>query len=71
MTEDFVNKPRAKIKNAELEKWGDVQVLVGFCTEHADRPDLVNRVIHTSAIVKIEGNYVETNNTRYQVEWLL
>jgi len=71
MTEDFVNKPRAKIKSAHIEQWGATEVLVGFCTEHAGRPDLVNRVIHTSAIVKIEVNYVETRNTRYQVEWLL
>ena len=70
MSTEFFDKPRAKIKNAQIEQWGESQVLIGFCTEHAGRPDLVNRVIHTSSIVKIEGNYVETKNTRYQVEWL-
>ena len=68
---DFADKPRAKIKSAEVRQWGASAVLIGFCTEHEGRPELVNRVIHTSAIVKMEGNYVETRNTRYQVEWLL
>jgi hypothetical protein len=70
MSNDFATKPRAKIKNAEIQRWSGSDVLIGFCTEHEGRPDLVNRIIHTSAIVKIEGNYVETRNTRYQVEWL-
>lgn len=68
---DFADKPRATIKSAEVRQWGASEVLIGFCTEHEGRPELVNRVIHTSAIVKMEGNYVETRNTRYQVEWLL
>ena len=67
----FGNKARAKLINARKEKWysSDDEVLWGICIEHSGRPELVNRFIHTSAIVKIEGNVAETLNTIYEVEW--
>lgn len=67
---NFFNKPNAKIKNARIEQWGESQVIVGFCTEHEGRPELVNRTIHTSRVLEINGNLAETKNTRYLVEWL-
>jgi hypothetical protein len=64
-------KAKAKIIDAKKEKWysSDDEVIWGICIEHSARPDLLNRFIHTSAIVKIEGNVVETLNTIYEVEW--
>ncbi len=62
-------KPRAKITNAYKEKWADAHVLIGFCTAHEGRPELVGERIHTSAILKVKGNTVETRNTIYEVEW--
>lgn len=64
-----IEKAKAKIIKAHQEDWGTANVLVGFCTEHSGRPELVNRVIHTSRIVAIDGNVVETRNTIYEVEW--
>ena len=64
-------KARAKIIDARVEKWysSDDEVVWGICLEHSARPDLLNRFIHTSSIVKIDGNVVETLNTIYEVEW--
>jgi hypothetical protein len=64
-------KPRAKIISA-YKGWygGDSEVLFGLCTEHEARPELVGEDIHTSRIMKIDGNIVETRNTIYEVEWL-
>lgn len=64
-------KAKAKIIDAKKEKWysSDDEVIWGICIEHSARPDLLNRFIHTSSIVKVDGNLVETLNTIYEVEW--
>lgn len=62
-------KPRAKIINAHTEDWGSSIVAIGLCTEHEARPELVGRLIHTSAIVASNGNQIETRNSLYEVEW--
>ncbi len=64
-------KARAKIIDARVEEWysSKDKVVWGICLEHSERPDLLNRFIHTSRIVKIDGNVVETLNTIYEVEW--
>ena len=64
-----MDKPKAKLINAHIEDWGGHGVAIGVCTEHEARPDLVGRVIHTSGIVAINGNEVETRNSLYTVEW--
>lgn len=64
-------KAKAKIIDAKKEKWysSEDEVIWGICIEHSARPDLLNRFIHTSSIVKVDGNVVETLNTIYEVEW--
>ena len=64
-------KAKAKIIDAKKEKWhsSSDEVIWGICIEHSARPDLLNRFIHTSSIVKVDGNVVETLNTIYEVEW--
>lgn len=62
-------KPHATIKIAVLQTRNDHQVVAGFCTSHDARPDLVGRWIHTSRVLKVEDDKVETLNTIYYVEW--
>ena len=55
-----------KGKILKAQRFGDV--VIGEAHGHPDFED--GMVIRTSQIIKVEGNEVETLNSRYTVEWL-
>lgn len=61
-------KPEVDITDASIIKWhgSDKEVLVGIPINHPNQY-LNGQEIRSSAIVKIEGNTVETRNTLYNV----
>lgn len=66
-------KPRVKISNAKITTtWVNLDVLEGvvgdYPENHGAGSRLSGKKIITSAIVKIDGDIVETRNTIYEVE---
>lgn len=62
----LASKPVVDIKDASTLTWGRHTVLVGVPVNHP-RQSLNGKEITTSAIVNIEGDAVETRNTKYNV----